>query len=182
MGTILQEGNKLNPDTYIELFDLDYSNLSDSGGHAGSILYLTNTPTGGITSPLIWQGNSYYPFPLQITGIEVRGDGTAPTRPQLALSNTNKFIMAAVLSFGNLTGMVVRRWRTFYKFTDNGSEPNTLMHYPVEEWVIIKKVAHSKNGIQFELANPLDRPNLRLPRKQILRDKGFPGVSKVRIR
>lgn len=178
---ILKEANKLNPDTYVELFDFDYSMLSN-GVISGSTLYFTNTPTGGANSPIVWQGNSYYPFPLEISGIESRGDGTAPGRPNIALSNTNKFLMAAVMSFGNLIGTTVRRWRTFYKYTDAGSEANTLIHYPIEEWIIIRKVAHSKNGLQFEMALALDRPGLKLPKKQILRDLGFPGVSRVRLR
>jgi lambda family phage minor tail protein L len=179
--TIQVEGNKLSPDTYIELLDFDYSNLS-SGGDSGSVIYLTNTPTGGGVAPIAWRSNNYFPFPYELTNIETRGDGTAPNRPTISLANSNKFLLAAVISFGNLIGTTVRRWRTFYKYTDGQPEANTIMHYPIEEWVIIKKTGQSKNGLQFEMANALDRPGLRLPRRLILRDQGFPGVSKVRLR
>lgn len=131
---------------------------------------------------LAWQGNNYFPLPLELTGVDERGDGTAPNRPSLVISNANQFLLAAVLSLGDLIGMKVTRWRTFYKFTDNGSEPNSLMHYPKEQWVLTKKVAQSKNGLQYEISSPLDRPGVRLPRKQILRDFGFPGVGRTRIR
>lgn len=181
-NTISTEGNLLSPDIYVELFDFDSSMLLDAQSNPGEISYYTNTPTGGGVSPILWKGNNYLPLPLELSGVDDRGDGSAPNRPTLAISNANQFLLAAVLSLGDLVGMKVTRWRTFYKFTDSGSEPNSLMHYPVEHWILTKKVAQSKNGLQYELSNPLDRPGLRLPRKQILRDAGFPGVSRTRLR
>ena len=134
MSDITVEGNKLAPDAYVELFDFDATTIG------GTVSYYTNTPTGGALSPIVWRGNSYYPLPFEITGIDNRGDGTAPNRPNIAISNVNKFLHAAVLSLGNLVGMRVTRWRTFYKFTDNGSAPNILMHYPEDTWVVTRKV------------------------------------------
>lgn len=179
--TIELEGSKPDPEMYLELFDLDASMLLDKFGAAGPVFHFTNCPTPG-SAPILWRGNSYYQFPLEITGVDSRGDGTAPNRPQITLSNVNKFFLAAVTSYGNLIGMGVTRWRTYFKFTDAGSAPNPIIHYPLEEWVIIRKPGDSKNGLQYELGTALDRPGLKLPRKQILRDKGFPGVSKVRLR
>lgn len=176
MVNITKEGNKLNPDTYLELFDFDASVLG------GEISYYTNSPTGGGISPILWQGNNYYSLPFELTGVASRGDGTAPARPNIVISNVNKFLHAAILNLGDLVGMKVTRWRTFYKFTDLGDSHNSLMHYPIDEWVVIRKVAHTKSVIQFELGTPLDRPGLLLPRKQILTDLGFPGVGRVRLR
>jgi lambda family phage minor tail protein L len=174
-STITAEGNKLSPDTYMELFDFDASIIG------GTLSHYTNTPTDSL-NPILWRGNSYYPLPFEVTGVESRGDGTASARPHIAISNVNKFLMAAILSLGDLIGMRVTRWRTFYKYTDAGSSPNSLMYYPLDTWIITKKVAMSKNGIQFEMSSPLDRPGLKLPRQLILRDQGFPGVSRVRMR
>jgi lambda family phage minor tail protein L len=183
MSDITIEGNKLSPDSYVELFDFDASYIG------GTMSYYTNTPTGGGITPLIWRANAYYPLPFEISGVESRGDGTAQARPQIAVSNVDQFLMAAILSLGDLVGMRVTRWRTFYKYLDAAntpvpSSPNTLMYFPLETWIITKKVAQSKNGIQLEMSSPLDRPGLRLPKKQILRDgvNGFPGVARVRVR
>jgi lambda family phage minor tail protein L len=176
MTTIQQEGNLLNPDAYMEFFDFDATAIG------GTIYYYTNCSAGG-TTPIVWRGNSYYPLPIEVTGYDNKADGTAPSRPQLTLSNVNKFLMAAVLSLGDLVGMKVTRWRTFYKFTDAGSAPNTSAYFPIEEHYIVKKLPSSiKTNLSFELAGPLDRPGLQLPRRQILRDLGFPGVSRVRVR
>jgi lambda family phage minor tail protein L len=179
---ITEEGNKLNPDTYLELFDFDATMLLDKNNVPGTISYYTNTPTGGGLLPLTWRGNNYYPLPFEMTGIDTRGDGTAPARPNISITNVNQFLLAAVLALGDLEGMKVTRWRTFYKFTDNGSQPNSAMYYPIDEWIVTKKAAQSKSGIQFEMGTSLDRPGLRLPRKLILTDQGFSGVSKVRLR
>lgn len=179
---ISKEGNKLNPDTYLELYDLDATMLLDSNGSPGEITYVTNTPTGGGVLPITWRNYKYYPVPFQVENIDDRADGTAPNRPTITVSNVNKFLLAAVLTLGDLVGMRVTRWRTFYKYTDGQPDSNSIMHYPIQQWIVTKKIAHSRNGIQFEMSSPLDRPGLRLPRKQILRDKGFPGVSRVRLR
>lgn len=177
MSLLTKEGNSLNPDIYLELFDFDATTIP-----GGTVSYYTNTPTGGDSSPILWKGNNYFPLPFELSNVDTRGDGTAPNRPTISISNVNQYLLAAVLSLGDLIGMKVIRWRTFYKFTDNGTNADPLMHFPADEWIVTKKMAHSKSGIQFEMSSPLDRPGLRLPRKQILRDKGFPGVSRVRAR
>lgn len=182
MTAITKEGNKLQPDTFIELYDLDASTLQDAQGNSGVVTYITNTPTGGGTSPLLWRGNNYFPVPFEVAGVAESADGNAPSRPTIAISNVDKFLLAAVLTLGDLVGMRVTRWRTFYKFLDGQPDANPLMHYPIQQWTVSKKMSHSRSGIQFEMSSPLDRPGLRLPRKQILRDKGFPGVSRVRAR
>ena len=187
MSTINTEGSKLDPDTYIELFDFDSRHLVDAQGIPGPISYFTNTPQSDSLGPTKWRGESYFPLPFQVTGIENKGDGTALSRPQLTVSNVNRFLLAAILTLGDLIGMRVTRWRTFYKFTDTGTEPNTFMHYPEDVWIVSRKIAHSKNIISFEMSSPLDIPGLRLPRKLILKDQigdqvHFPGVSRVRLR
>jgi lambda family phage minor tail protein L len=182
MSAITIEGNKLNPDTYMELFDFDMTMLKDINGIAGTVTHYTNTPTGGV-GPVLWRGVNYYPLPFEITGIENKADGSAPARPNIAISNVNNFLLAAILSLGNLEGMKITRWRTFFKFTDAGTSPNSIMHYPKDTWTVTRKVAQAKAGLQFEMSSPLDRPGLRLPRKQILRDgvNGFPGAGRTRL-
>lgn len=177
MATINQEANSLTPDTYVELFDFDATPIG------GSIYYYTNTPTGHSTNPLVWKTHSYYPLPIEVSEYGMKSDGSALSRPTITLSNVNKFMMAAVLSLGDLVGMRVRRWRTFYKFTDGGSAPDPNAYFPVEEHVIVRKMPSSiKTGLVFEMATALDRPGVMLPKRQILRDLGFPGVSRNRLR
>ena len=182
MSALNIEANKTSPDTYLELFDFDSTMLFDANDNPGTVEHYTNTPVGDATSKIIWRGNIYYPLPLEISSIDDRGDGSAPSKVSIGISNVNKFLLAAVLRYGDLLGMKVTRWRTFYKFTDLGDSPNSLMHYPVQQWVVTRKTAQSKSGVSFEMSSPLDRPGLNLPRKLILRDQGFPGVGRTRPR
>lgn len=176
MTTIQKEGNKLEPDSYLELFEIDSTPLGLT-----EVFYFTNVNTPN-NSGILWRTHTYQSFPLKLTGAGNSGDATAPPRPQLSVSNVNKTLMIAIYALGDLRGMLIRRWRTFYKFTDNGSEPNFDAHFPVDEWYITKKVIQNKHVMTFELSSPLDRPGLKLPRRVILRDQGFPGVSRVRFR
>ena len=256
MTTINQEGNKLNPDTYVELYTFDCTTISAgliTASTTGTTLTVTSVPTyltlsagmllsyfgmiagtsivsqvsgttGGIgvytinnsqtiTSAdfsissslvlyfcnvglggdstninLLWQGNQYLPLPFEMTGVGSTGNGSSLPRPSIAISNVKKTLMFPLLTMGDLVGMKVTRCRTFYKFTDNGSEPNSLTHYPLEVFFVNKKSVHNKTMLQFELTSSLDREGLKLPRRQILRDgdgridSAFPGVSRVRIR
>jgi lambda family phage minor tail protein L len=178
-STISQEGNKLSPNAYVELFIFDASGIGGAGP-----LYYTNTSTGeGLFGTNIrWKGNEYLPFPFEITGIDNKSDGSAYNRPTITVSNIHKTLMVGVLALGDLIGTKVTRYRTFYKFTDRGSEANSLAHYPIDEYYITRKIIQNKQILQFELSNELDRPNSRLPGRQILRDGGFPGVSRIRFR
>lgn len=181
MSSLVLEGNSLNPDTYLELWTFDASMVTATTGlGTGPIFYITNTPIGNST--LRWMGNTYQQFPFEVTNIDNKGDGTAPSRPSLVVSNIQKTILAALLTLGDLVGTNVTRYRTYYKFTDTGTEPNTTMHYPIDKYIITRKVTYNKFAVEFEMSNILDRPGLKLPRKQILRDVGFPGVSAVRAR
>ena len=176
------EANKSSPDIYLELFDFDSTMLFDQNNNPGTIEHYTNTPVGDEVSKVIWRSNIYYPLPIEISGIDNRGDGSAPGKVTIGLANVNKFLLAAILKYGDLLGMKVTRWRTFYKFTDLGETPNSLMHFPIQQWVVTRKVSQSRAGIGFEMSSHLDRPGLRIPRMQILRDKGFPGVGRTRPR
>jgi lambda family phage minor tail protein L len=175
---IKKEGNKLSPDTYIELYDFDPTAIG------GSIRYITNTSSGGTdpTNNIFWKGHNYLPFPLEVTGYDNKSDGTALGRVTMTISNVHKSLIAGVLALGDLVGTKVTRTRTFLKFTDAGSEPNPDAHYPIEIYYITRKIMQNRASLQFELSNVLDRQEIRLPRRQVLKDQGFPGVSRVRIR
>ena len=185
MVSIAKEGNSLAPDALVVLFEFDTAPILDTPT-GSDVLYYTNTDVGN-ESGILWDGNLYTPFPFQFTGIKRKGDNTAPSRPKLTVSNVNEVFYAAFLSIGDLAGCRVVRHRTFYKFTDNGSEPNLLSEYPVDEFTVVRKVKQDKFTIEYELGTALDRPGLMLPRRLILRDETShslyaPGVSRTRLR
>ena len=185
MNSVVKEGNKLNPDALVVLFEFDTTPIIDVPT-GNDVLYYTNTDVGNLTG-ITWAGNLYTPFPFEFGGIAKKGDSTAPARPTLKVSNINEVFYAAFLSLGNLSGCRVVRHRTFFKYTDTGSEPNPIAEYPIEEYTIVKKVKQDRYSIEYQLGSALDRPGLKLPKRLILRDKTLfnlhaPGVSRTRLR
>jgi len=170
--SIRAEGNKLNPDSYIELLEVDATHLG------AGILFYTNSSK----DPILWAGQTYNPFPYKLDNLSTKGDGTALARPTIEVSNVHKTFHTALLSLGNLVGVKMTRRRTFYKFTGNGTNPDTNAEYPPQEFIVSRKLTQTKTIIKLELASLLDRPSLKLPPRLILRDFGFPGVSRVRFR
>ncbi|MGH8709929.1 MAG: phage minor tail protein L [Burkholderiales bacterium] len=173
--TLVYEGQKLNPDTYLELCDFDLTALG------GSIYHYTNTMVD-FASALVWQSKIYQSLPFVIGGISDSGDGTAPARPQISISNVNKFLFAALLSVGPLIGATITRYRTYRKFLDDGAEANPIMHYPIHIFTFTRKITHTRDVLTYELTSQLDLPGLVLPALQILRDNGFPGIGRIRAR
>lgn len=185
MATIAQEGNSLTPDALVELFEFDTTPIIDTPT-GNDILFYTNSNVGD-SNGILWNGDLYKPFPFKFTGVIKKADGTAPARPTVTVSNVNEVFYAAFLSLGNLDGCRVVRHKTFFKFTDEGGEPNLLSEFPIEEYTIIRKIKKTPLSIDYELGTSTDQPMLRLPRRIITRDKTAnnlhaPGVSRTRLR
>jgi len=185
MVSIAKEGNSLAPDALVTLFEFDISPILDAPTGSDSYYY-TNTDVGSEFG-IVWGGNNYTPFPFIFNGVTRKADGTAPSRPTITVSNINEAFYAAFLLAGDLTGSRVVRHRTFFKFTDNGSEPNLLAEFPINEYIITKKIKQDKYSIEYELSSSIDQPMLQLPRRLILRDftttnLTAPGVSRNRLR
>lgn len=189
--TIERELNLLAPDALVTLFEFDTLPIIDTPTGNDS-LYYTNQPVGE-DGHIAWKGNNYLPFPFEFSGIERKGGGSALVRPTITVSNINKTFFAIFLSLGDLSGVAVTRIVTCFKYTDLGSEPDpgsedapiNILHK--DQFVLVKKVKQDKISIVYELAGALDQPRLRLPRRQLTRDKvrgnlHAPGISRVRLR
>lgn len=59
------------------------------------------------------------------------------------------------------------------------ADPNKFIGPDV--YVIEQKTAHNREFMAFQLTSVIDRFGLMLPRRQILKDKGFPGVARTRV-
>lgn len=166
---------------YIELYTLNASNIT-----GGAIYNLTNHPdnTGG---GLIFAGTTYQPFPIITGGWEYNtGDG-ALARPTLTVSNANKTILNAIINLGDLVGAKLTRIRTYEKFLDTGSSPNSSAYIGPDVYYINQLTYMDNETITFELSNSLDRMGMLFPRRQILKDVSVknlyaPGISRTRFR
>lgn len=157
----------------IDLYKVDLTSLG------GSIYYLTNVDaTGGSVQ---FGGITWYSIPIQTTGWDFTSTGSPP-KPTLTIANVGKTLLAVTISLHDLVGGVVTRYQTYEKFLDTGITPDGSKFKGPDVYVIEQKTGHNQVAIQWQLTSILDRMGMKLPRRQILKDKGFPGVSRTRVR
>ena len=179
----------INPSAIIELFTLQLStSLHGSNDifrfHAGSNL--------NANGQIVWDGNSYLRFPIQVSGFAFQ-KGQLP-RPRMIISNIGVIpgsgIISAILlsvnetTAGNdLTGATVTRIRTLAKFidavnfadnTNATADPNA--EFPQEIYSIDRKSSENREVVEFELAAPTDLAGIRIPGRQATRSI-FPSIG-----
>ena len=165
------------PSAIIELFELKLvSDLHGSNDlyrfHAGVNAKLTY-------NDLVWNGNTYLRFPVQVEGFEWNGQGQLP-RPKLAVSNLNSTITAILLLVNQTTpgndllGAKLTRIRTLAKYLDNvnfegGVNPSGAVdataEFPRDIYYIARKTTETRDVVEFECAAAFDLQNLRAPRR-----------------
>jgi lambda family phage minor tail protein L len=163
---------------YVEMFDIDCS------AFGGPVWHLTNSTDKA--NDIVWDGTPYAPFPIQGQGWTTTS--AQPPRPKLTVSNVTALVQPYVLALDDLVMAKVTRTRTLFKYTDNGSNPDTSQHLPIEIYYIQQLQQMSKDQIIFILVTPLDKPNAKLPLRQCLKDNVggntvyAPGLSTARFR
>lgn len=170
--TIAIELSKLQHDAIIEMFVIDATAIG------GEVIYL-HAGTNQLMAPLVWQDQTYQPFPIQADGFERSSSGPFP-RPILRVSNVLGLVGALVRDLKGLRGAKVIRKRTLKRYLDAvnfaggvnaDADPNA--HYPDETYVIDRRAPSNASVVTFELASPMDVAGVQLPRGQVL-----PGVCK----
>ena len=106
--SILGDLQKQNGGAWVELYELDAT------AQGGSVLYF-HAGTNGLNTSVVWQGNTYAPFPINATGFEISGQQMP--RPKLAVANVSGAI-TALLQTSDLLGAKVTRRRTMVKYLD----------------------------------------------------------------
>ncbi len=172
--------SSLTPGCYVELFIIDTTVIG--GGDVFRFI-----PHGYEISNVMWQGEEYLRFPIQIDGFEWNATSQAPPQPTLSLSNVNDFVAAAVITLGDIVGAQVTRYRTYQQYLDGEDQADQNAHFPPDIFFVQQKTAHNKEFIEWTLSSALDLPGVRLPLRQVLRDETVgnlyaPGVSQVRFR
>lgn len=170
MTTINQTIQQLDVSSgFVELFILDCTQIG------GSIYRFTpNVNADG--SNVVWRGDTYALLPIQTTGWQFSGTGQQ-YKPQLSVSNVNKILLNSVISLGDIVGATLTRIRTFAQFLDNGATPDPSAILPPDVFLVDQKTAHDSTLISWQLSSILDRFGMSLPRRQVLKDYGFPGAG-----
>lgn len=162
------EIQKLNTDALVDLYVLDASALP------GNMIFRFHEGVSPISTDVIWQGNTYVAFPLEISGFESNTNGASP-RPRLKLANVTGIVSGITQSLNDLVGCKVIRKRTFLKYLDAvnfesgvnpSADPNA--QFPDELYFIDRKVSENLLAVEFELVSALDLQGAMLPKRQIL--------------
>lgn len=165
---------KLKPSTsaYIELFELD------TGPAGGEDIFYFTPMTDGNGGFVEFEGNVYIPMPVAFEGVQYSATSQAPSKPTLTVSNVSHYLINVIASLGDLCGAKLTRKRTFARYLDGQPDEDGSAHYAPDVFIIDQKVSHDKHNIRFSLTIAMDRPDLMLPLRQVLKNN-YPGVSNV---
>ncbi|HQU03492.1 MAG TPA: phage minor tail protein L [Acidocella sp.] len=174
-ASITAEIQRLAPDAVIDLFVLDLSTLTDAAGVAGPVLYY-HGGTNDLYGSIVWQGVTYYAFPVQMTGLEYNGRGQLP-KPKIQVSNTTGAMTALILQYGDLLGAKVTMKRTLAKFLDAVNFPGGVnanadptAEFPDDIFFINQRTVENRSVVEFELAASFDFQGVQLPRRPIIQN------------
>ena len=157
----------------VELYTLDCTNI-------GGLVYNFTSNVTAAGGSLSFGGVSYTALPVSSSGWDFSSTGSPP-KPTLTVSNVNKTFLYAVITLGDLVGAYLTRVRTFEKYLDGGASPDSTKKIGPDIYVIEQKISHDNTGITWQMTSIIDRMGTMLPRRQILKDKGFPGTARTRV-
>ena len=146
----------------ITFYQLDATNVG-----ASSIWYFTQAVKD--TGPVLFNSQEYTPIDIKAEGFDISTGGTMP-RPTLAVSNIDSTLAAEIIDYNDLLGCKLIRIRTLSKYLDGEPAADPTVEFPRDIYIIHKKVAQNKQIVQWELAAKIDLSNLKIPKRQILRD------------
>lgn len=123
---------------------------------------------------IIWQGQTFEPMALEVSGLEMRSDGKA-SAPTFSMANNVGGIQGAIsaycLQFGDFAGAKLKVITTLAKYLDAenfGAGNSTASNEAKEQlWYIEQKTSENANAVTFELSNPIDFEGLKIPVRQI---------------
>jgi lambda family phage minor tail protein L len=165
-STLAMSLARLRHSAVIELFVVDATSV---GGevmrfHAG---------VSGTMRPVVWQGETYMPYPVQVGGFAKRGDGSLP-RPTAKFANPGGILAALIRNYQGLKGARMTRKRTLARYLDAVNFADGNVHadpssaYPDDVYTLDRIVTNNRVTVEYELASLIDVQGVMLPRRQVL--------------
>lgn len=163
----LNEIVKQEQDAMLDLYEVDLSVI-------GGDIYRFHNGLNTNGQAVIWQGETYTPYPIDASGFEMSGQG-ASNRPTMTLSNLFGLITALASEHEECVGGIVKRRQVYAKYLDAANFPNGNPHAnPSEEVVsiyVIEQLTKLRHDIAtFTLAIPTETDNAILPARPLLRN------------
>ena len=163
------------PSALIELYELQLV----AAIHGADTIYRFHAGINARqTGDLVWAGNNYMAFPIEVDGFSYSGTGQLP-RPSLKVSNVMGSITALLLVLpSGLEGARVTRIRTHARYLDAVNfpgnvnplgTPDPLAEYPREVFYVDQKKSEGVEMVEFALASAFDLAGVRAPKRQVVR-------------
>lgn len=152
---------------WVELYELDLTKFGD-------VVYRFHNGMSELKQAIIWQGNEYAPYPVQVEGFAV--DGLNPVRPTVTFSNLGGAITLVLAKLKGIEGAKFIRKRTKVIYLDavnfeNGNlTADPYAHLPDDVFYISQKKEENHLQVSFELLPATDLEGVKLPRRQIIAD------------
>lgn len=161
MSELTRETQKLTQSAKVDMYEIDLNEYGEG------ILRFTPGPLEG--DSIVFAGKTYQSFPVKASGFKWDGNGTPP-RPTLSITGQEEVFTSLVRAYGDLVGVSVVRLRTFERFLDNGTSPDSQSMFAPEFYRIERKSKSNSKVIEFELSVEMDQQGLMIPGRQVLRD------------
>lgn len=158
------------PTALLSLYTLDSRFVSVNGA-----VYKFHAGVNGLNKSLIFNGEEYAPFPIEVTDFEILGSGGV-SRPKLRASNVNGFISQFLRTQGDLVGAKVLRQRVYARFADDANwpagnpygTPDPTAAYDPDIFFVSRKVVENPELVELELSSPWEVDAVKLPRRPVL--------------
>jgi lambda family phage minor tail protein L len=177
---ITEELQKVAPSAIIELFELRLVEKL----HGSADIYRFHAGVNGKNDGgnVLFGGQTFTVFPIECDGFEYSGNGQLP-RPRLRVANVMSTITTVLLAVNAITpgndliGAKVVRRRTLARYMDAANfpgnvnpfgAPDSTAEFPEEIYYISRKVAESRDVVEFELAAAFDLQGVRAPKRQCI--------------
>lgn len=167
--TIAADIQSLTPGSLVEMFVLDLTSVG------GSVLRF-HAGKNGLLANVVWQGNTYTAFPMEVDGFAMTSKGTLP-RPKIRVSNYAGLIGTYCKTYDDMVGAKVTRKRTLTKYLDAVNFPGGVnatadpnMCLTDDIFFIDRKATENRIMVEFELAAAFDVQGVSLPRRQFIQN------------
>ncbi|CSR41538.1 Minor tail protein [Shigella sonnei] len=168
------ETTRLTQSAQVVLWEID---LTEVGGER----YFFCNEQNEKGEPVTWQGRQYQAYPIQGTGFELNGKGSA-ARPTLTVSNLHGMVTGMAEDLQSLVGGTVVRRKVYARFLDavnfvNGNSDADPEQEVISRWRIEQCSELSAVSASFVLATPTETDGAVFPGRIMLAGAVGGGAS-----
>ena len=160
--TIASDIQKFDVGSIVTLYELDAT-------VQGGSLVRFHDGSNEKKAAIIWDGDNYTAFPIQVSGYE-KTTGGVLARPTIRIANVSGIVAALIAGTDDLIGAKLTRIRTFEAYLDaanfisgSNATADPTIKFVDDIYYISQKTIQNKNVIEFEITASFDVISKALP-------------------